>query len=169
MVLHLDMAAMTATLAQDVVHPTEILSVSQGNMQQLANGNAFVGWGSAPVFSEFTPDGVLCFNGRLPGGVMSYRAYRAEWSGRPAALPDLVIEADGEDLSLHVSWNGATGIALWRVLAGETPESLGLVRSMQRTGFETAIVVRTTAPCLAAQAVDRAGTVLGQSAPIWRT
>lgn len=168
MVLQLDMARMTASLAKAVIHPTEILSVSQGNMQQLDNGNAFIGWGSAPVFSEFTPDGVLCFNGRLPRGVMSYRAYRGEWSGRPAALPDVVIEEASDGPTLYVSWNGATGVAGWRVLAGETPESLGVVRSIQRTGFETAIAVRTGAPCLAVQAVDRAGMVLGQSAPVWR-
>lgn len=67
MVLDLDMGTMTATLTYQYIHPTAILSVSQRNMQVLPNGNLFVGWGSAPVFSEFGPEGDLRFNGRLPG------------------------------------------------------------------------------------------------------
>ena len=169
MVLRLDMAAMRATLVKEVIHPTEILSVSQGNMELLSNGNAFVGWGSAPVFSEFTADGTLCFNGRLPAGVMSYRAFRAPWRGRPGTPPDVAVDEEGDDgPTLYVSWNGATDVASWRVLAGANPEVLGLVRSARRTGFETTIPIRTDARCLVVQAVDGSGTVLGASEPVWR-
>ena len=48
------------------------------------NGNVFVGWGAAPVFSEFSPGGRLLFDGRLTKGKGNYRAIREPWTGRPA-------------------------------------------------------------------------------------
>jgi len=42
-------------------------------------GDLFVGWGSLPYFSEFSPSAKLIFNARFPAGVNSYRAYRLPW------------------------------------------------------------------------------------------
>jgi hypothetical protein len=165
--LDLDTEAMTASLARQFVHPTEITSVSQGNMQVLSNGNAFVGWGSAPVFSEFGPEGSLRFNARFPATVTSYRAYRFPWIGLPSDAPAVVVEPDVDSaVTVYVSWNGATEVATWAVLAGADPARLAPVTAAPRTGFETAIILRTAEPYLAVQALDAAGQVLGVSAVV---
>ena len=164
LVLRLDEERMTAALVREYVHPTKVLSISQGNVQVLPNGNVFVGWGSSPVFSEFGPDGELRFNGRLPAGAMSYRAYRAPWVGRPSAPPDIAAEAGaGGAVTIYASWNGATEVAHWRVLAGPEPAGLGFVRSAPRAGFETAIALESGAGYVAVEALDAAGQVLGRS------
>lgn len=162
LVLDLDMETMRASLVREYVHPTGIVSVSQGNMQVLENGNVFIGWGSAPVFSEFSADGDLRFNGRLPGGVMSYRAFRFPWTGRPAAPPDMAI-VDG---IVYASWNGATEVASWQVLSGEAPDELSPVASAPRSGFETAVAGRFRGAWLAVRALDADGNALGMSGPV---
>ncbi len=164
LVLELDMDAMTATLAREYVHPEGIVSGSQANLQTLPNGNAFVGWGSAPDFSEFTEDGELVFNGRFPEGGTSYRAYRFPWSGQPVDPPDLAAEISAEgEATVYVSWNGATEVETWQILAGPDAQQLQPVGSVSRTGFETAIVVETTEPYVAAQALDGDNNALGTS------
>lgn len=58
-----------------------ISSTSQGSMELLPNGNAFVGWGNEPVLSEYSPSGKLIFQATLPSGINSYRAFRSRWPG----------------------------------------------------------------------------------------
>jgi len=166
-VLQLDTEASTATLARAIVHPTGIVSVSQGNTQLLENGNSFIGWGSAPVFSEFDANGELVFNGRFPDSITSYRAYRFPWVGQPDNAPAVAAEAgSGNDVNVYASWNGATEVATWRVLAGPDPDNLQDVDTASRSGFETTITVQTTEPYVAVQAEDDAGKVLGVSSAI---
>jgi hypothetical protein len=166
-VLDLDTDAMTATLVREFVHPTRIVSQSQGNNQILSNGNSFVGWGSSPVFSEFSPDGELLFNGRFPKGVTSYRAYRYPWVGQPQDDPAIAVDlASGTKVTVYTSWNGATEVARWSVLAGPDVDNLEVVDSAERTGFETTITVETTEPFVAVQAEDASGNVLGVSPAI---
>jgi hypothetical protein len=160
MALTLDEDAMTATLAQEIVHPTHILSTSQGNAQRLPNDNMFVGWGSAPVFSEFSNDGELIFNGRFPTNCNSYRAYRFPWSGQPADPPDFAVRVIGSGAIVYASWNGATDVAHWRVIAGPTPEEMEIVGGAERAGFETSIRVGTVEEWYSVQALDAAGNVI---------
>lgn len=164
LVLDLDMETMTATVAREYIHPERVLARSQANMQTLLNGNVFIGWGSAPDFSEFTPDGELIFNGRFPEGAQSYRAYRFPWSAQPTEPPVAVAETgvDGA-VTVYVSWNGATEVASWRVLAGPDPADLVEIAAAPRAGFETAIEVATDAPWLAVEALDDGGAILGAS------
>lgn len=166
-VLRLDEEARTATLVREYLHPTGVLSVSQGNMQVLPNGNVFIGWGSAPVFSEFDAEGNFLFNGRFPTGANSYRAYRFPWVGTPGAPPDLAVETGlGDDLTVYVSWNGATEVVDWEVLAGPAPEGLAPAARGAKIGFETALAVTTAEPYLAVRALDANGEVLGVTEPI---
>jgi hypothetical protein len=166
MVLQLDEENQVATLVREYVHPTGVLSVSQGNMQVLPNGNVFVGWGSAPVFTEWTAEGSLQFNGRFEAKGSSYRAYRFPWVGTPASPPDAVYERGlGDEVTAYASWNGATEVAVWEVVAGPTADALEVVARVPRSGFETAIRARTGEPLVAVQAVDADGAVLGTSAP----
>ena len=41
---------------------------AMGNVQQLADGGVFVGWGTDGSFSEFGPDGRLRFDARFVDG-----------------------------------------------------------------------------------------------------
>lgn len=162
LVLDLDVETMRAGMVREYIHPTGIVSVSQGNMQALPEGNVFVGWGSAPVFSEFGPEGDLRFNVRFPIGVMSYRAFRFPWLGRPAALPDIAFVDD----VVYASWNGATEVASWQVLTGDAPDALEPGSITDRSGFETAIEGEFSGSWVAVQALDAVGNTLGESAPI---
>jgi hypothetical protein len=167
LVLALDEEVMTATVVREYVHPTEILSTSQANMQVLPNGNVFIGWGSAPVFSELSPEGEVLFEGRFPAGGNSYRAYRFPWVGEPAEPPAVAVEHDGDGtMTVFASWNGATEVARWRVLAGPSPTDLIEVGSADRNGFETEIDVQTGAAYVAVEALDATGAIVGASGSI---
>jgi hypothetical protein len=165
LVLELDEDDMTSTLVREYPHPEGRLVGTQGNVQVLPNGNVFVGWGSGPLFSEFSRDGELLFDARFPPEVESYRAFRFPWSGYPSDDPALAAESgSGDELTLYASWNGATEVAGWQVLAGPAPERLEPVGSAApREGFETAITVRTVEPYVGVQARDGSGRVLGTS------
>lgn len=158
LVLQLDETLREATVVQEYTHPTEILSVSQGNMQTLPNGHRFIGWGSAPVFSEFDAEGNLLFSGRYPQGTNSYRAYRYEWEGHPAEPPTVAVEQGlGNQLTIYVSWNGDTQTALWQVHAGDDPNDLQPAGTVLRRGFETEITIETSASLIAVLAQDADG------------
>ena len=159
--LELDETSRSARVADEWVHPDRLLSETQGNTQVLPNGNVFVGWGSQPAFSEFTAGGELVFDGRIGEGNDNYRAYRGTWTGRPTTRPALVID-DGEAV---VSWNGATGVDRWQLLAGPRRSALRPVATAPRRGFETTLRVPSGARYVAARAIGPAGRNLGESPP----
>jgi hypothetical protein len=160
-VLKLDEEAMTAKLVHEYTHPHKVLSATQGNVQVLENGNVFVGWGSEPVFSEFSSDGELLFSASFPAESESYRAFRFPWSGKPYGEPAVAVEAGPDEVTLYTSWNGATEVADWEVLAGPGPDRLEPAGSVPRKGFETVIKVNTTEPYVGVRAKDTSGKVLG--------
>jgi hypothetical protein len=69
---------------------------------------------------------------------------------------------------VYVSWNGATEVASWRVLAGSTPATLKPAGSAAKTGFETALPLSAAAAgqYVAVQALAGTGAVLGTSRTI---
>ncbi len=166
-VVDLDMDAMKATLVREYTHPGKPLATSQGNLQMLPNSNVFVGWGTEPYSSEYGHDGKLIFDLQFAGKTQSYRAFRLPWSGRPAEDPAVVAEKgkDGK-VNVYASWNGATEVATWRVLAGASPEELEPVGSVPWAGFETAMAIRTDEPYVAVRAEDDSGQVLRTSEAI---
>jgi hypothetical protein len=166
-VLALDKQTMTATLVSSFVHPTQLLAASQGDFQPLAGGNWFVGWGQEPFFSEFSPEGRMLFDAHLPNAYQSYTVLKFPWSGGPTQPPALAVRAVSEGgVVAYASWNGATEVASWRVLAGSSPTILKQVGSTAKTGFETAIALSTAPRYLAVQALDEAGAVIGISATV---
>lgn len=139
--LDLDMDAMTAELVREYRNPDREMAFSQANMQLLPNGNVFIGWGSLPRFTEYSPDGEVRFDARLSPEAQSYRAFRHSWTGRPATRPAVVAEAaSGGAAVVYASWNGATEVADWQVLAGRNEDRLEPVTTVPRDGFETTIV-----------------------------
>jgi hypothetical protein len=163
-VVELDMNKMRATLLREYTSPEKLLATSQGNVQMLPNTNVFIGWGSEPFFSEFSYDGRMLFNAYVRPEHESYRAFRFPWVGQPSEDPAVAAETgpDGK-VTVYTSWNGATEVASWQVLAGPNPEGLKPVGSAPRDGFETAIMVHTAEQYVGVQAKDRSGRVLGIS------
>jgi hypothetical protein len=169
-VIALDQATHTATLARQLVHPgTPILTPSQGNAQALPEDEEFVGWGEVGYASEFSAAGALDFDMHLPPGGSCYRAYRMPWSATPAHAPTLAAAAGaGATTVVYASWNGATAVTGWRVFAGRSPNALTAVGQFSRAGFETEMTVPGTLHYLAVQALGPAGQVLGSSRAVLR-
>ena len=165
--LALDSSAMTATLAQ--VYPIDPprLAIAMGNVQQLPDGGAFVGWGTAGGCTEIGPDGSLRFDSRFTGNGWSYRALRHTWVGRPRIKPTVVTAADTATggTTVHVSWNGATDVAAWQIRAGARRDGLAVVRTVARSGFETAATVPQLTGYVAVTGLDGSGRALGSSVP----
>ena len=167
-VLDVDEKNMKASLVREYIHPDKQYADASGNVQLLPNGNVFIGWGRALHFSEFSHDGKqLLFDGKLPEGNRSYRVFRCEWSGDPTDRPTCVGERTSEgDVTLYASWNGATEVASWEVLAGPRSDRLKSVGSAPRNGFETTMVVSTSDQYVAVRAKDGSDSVLGTTEPI---
>ena len=68
-----------------------------------------------------------------------------------------------EETIVHASWNGATDVAAWRVLAGEQPASLSEQAQIAAEGFESSTILPKEHSYVAVQALDAAGHVLGTS------
>jgi Arylsulfotransferase (ASST) len=170
LVVGLDAQAKTETLLAAYAHSSpQLSSGSQGDVQALTSGSTFVGWGSEPYFSEYGSSGQLLYDAHWHGSYESYRAYRFPWEARPASPPALAIApgaVSSAPATAYVSWNGATEVASWRVLAGSSASQLAQVASAARNGFETAISVPGDEAYLAAQALNAAGAVIGTSATI---
>jgi hypothetical protein len=141
-------------------HPDGIITI-------FSNGNVFVGWGSAPVFSEFSYEGVLLFSAAFPTEGESYRAFRFPGSGQSTDEPAVATESGSEDeVTLYASWNGATEVTTWQVLAGSGPDKLELLGSAPRLGFETVITLHTTEPYVGLKAMNDSGKALGTTSTI---
>ncbi|HSZ70898.1 MAG TPA: arylsulfotransferase family protein [Solirubrobacteraceae bacterium] len=162
----LDFHTHTARLASAYTHPdAPLLAASQGNMQTLASGHAVVGYGGVPAISEYAADGALLFDAHLPYDMSFYRAFRHPWNGRPLSPPTVLASLNntGEETIVHASWNGATEVAAWRVLAGKDAGSLAAQAAIPASGFESSTTLPTTYARVAVQALDAAGHVLGTS------
>jgi Arylsulfotransferase (ASST) len=166
-ILDPDEREMKATLVHEYTHPDEQHAHAAGNAQVLPNGNVFVGWGRALAVSEFSREGELLFDLRLPPQNKTYRAFRFPWSAQPSDRPAAAAERTSEEeVRIYASWNGATEVATWEVLAGPSPGHLESLDSVPRDGFETALLARTAEPYVAVRAQDRSGQILGASEPI---
>jgi arylsulfotransferase ASST len=158
--LRLDERAKTASVAQEWEHPDALLSPTQGSMQSLDGGGAFVGWGGQqPYFTEFAADGRTLFDARfVRPDVESYRAYRSPWRARGEGRPSVVATRTGQHTSVWVSWNGATDVASWRVHPDRGP-----VSTWPRSRFETAITLDRRTRAVVVEALDASGAVLASS------
>ena len=164
--IRLDLERKTATLAQALKHPENLLSATQGGAQRLPNGGMFVGWGSRRYFTEYDAAGRVVLDGHFGIGGDNYRAYKFPWQGRPARPPALVATRRGDRIGARVSWNGATDVATWELWAGPRADALTRVKGQPRAGFETAISAVTAGRFVQARALDIGGAVLGSSATI---
>ncbi len=164
--IRLDFNTHEAQLVSAFTHPNSpLLAASQGNMQTLADGNTVVGYGGVPAISEYAADGSLLFDAHQPYDMAFYRAFRYPWNGRPLSPPAVLADLNNtaEETIVHVSWNGASEVAAWRVLAGMHPGSLTAQATIPVSGFESSTTLPNKYAYVAVQALDSAGHVLGTS------
>jgi hypothetical protein len=161
--LRVDERGKTTKVIRELKHPKKLLAATQGGAQPLANGNTFVGWGSQRYFSEYDAEGELVFDAELARGNDSYRAYRMPWTGRPAARPRVVASVSGGTVTATASWNGATEVARWQLLAGPSEDALEPVADAEAEDFETEVEGETEQPLVAMRALDADGNELATS------
>lgn len=164
--LDIDETARSVALAEQYIHDG-YLADAMGSMQGLADGGAFIGWGTVPGFSEFSPEGArLRLDAVFAGGGESYRAFRRPWTGQPTDRPAVALaQVDGTPCAF-ASWNGSTLLRSWRVNAGATPEALSPGRPVPSAGLETRIPLDAGQRYIAVDALDGDGRVLNRVGPL---
>jgi len=154
----------TVTLAKQFEHSPGLNTNFEGNSQLLPNGDLFVGWGQQPYFTEFNSAGKEVFDARFTSNTSSYRAYKLNWSGQPGGAPSMVLAPNNDGTTeLWTSWNGATAVSSWRVLAGTSANTLVPLQTANWNGFETAIAAPSGVADFEVQALGSGGNVLATS------
>lgn len=159
----------TVSLVRKYDHPNGGITNSRGSLQYLPNGNAFLGWTYGSLLSEHAFGGKLLMKAHFKlGNAHTYRAYKFRWTGRPSEPPTvhgLVMRKFWHtETVVHMSWNGATEVDSWRVYrtnADDTEPTF--IASMDRQGFESAMMFETDSQFLVAEAYDADGNQLGRS------
>ncbi len=162
-----DTSGHTVSLVKAFTNPSRtLLASSQGNTLSLPGGNWLMGYGGLPNFTEYDSSGHVLLDGTLGKNVQDFRTYLAPWSATAPGRPSLAAKAAGGAATVAASWNGATSVASWRVLAGASSGSLAPVATAAKAGFETTLKASTAGPYFAVQALDGSGNVLGTSATV---
>jgi Arylsulfotransferase (ASST) len=143
-----------------------LLTYSQGNVQLLTDGNTLVDFGSVPYFTEFDSAGKQLFSIHFSRPLQTYRAYRHPWWGEPTTPPAIATATTPHGTLVYASWNGATDVSSWRVLAGTTqdPSAMTPLGQFPKKDFETSISVASKAPYFAVEALNTNGQLRGTSA-----
>jgi hypothetical protein len=166
MLLKLNTVSHKATLIKAYRHKPPFKAQFLGSMQVLPKGNALVGWGSPySYFTEFSKSGKTILDVQWPNKDQSYRALFAPasgsgaWVGTPYYPPLGAAKTKGGKTTVYASWNGATEVAKWEVLAG-SGSHLTEVASHSRSGFETKISLKKSYSTYEVEALDSSGHVL---------
>ncbi|HZL55105.1 MAG TPA: arylsulfotransferase family protein [Solirubrobacteraceae bacterium] len=165
LVLRPDTATHTVTLVKQFTNPNStLLASSQGDMLNLPGGNWLMGYGGLPNFTEYDPSGHVLFDATLGTNVQDFRTFVAPWSAQPPTVPQVAAQSAGAgQVTVEASWNGATTVSAWKVLAGAGASSLSAVATVPKAGFETTTTIHTTEPEVAVAALDSSGRTLASS------
>jgi hypothetical protein len=167
LVLRIDEIDHRVSLVRAILPPSQLWAQTQGDIQLLPNGDYWLGWGDTGEISEDSPSGRVLYVAHSPDDTQIYRAQRFPWVGEPLTAPALAVDRAGNRLRLYASWNGATDVAAWRVLAGAAAASLAPSGPPVRSsGFETELAAPSSAAYVEAQALGREGQVLGASTEV---
>jgi arylsulfotransferase ASST len=167
LILQLNYRRHRASLVRQFARSSSTSAQSEGSLQRLPGGNVFAGFGSEPFFSEFSSRGKLLLDASLPPDDGTYRTYRFPWRASPKTKPVIVAQRQGAGgVSLFASWNGATRVAKWQFLAGQSAGSLSRVATASKRSFETQVDLSSSATVFAVRAIDSEGRVIGRSAAV---
>jgi hypothetical protein len=166
--LNVDEKKMRVSVRKAYRYRRPLKAFSQGSTQVLGNGDVFVGWGgNEPYFSEYTAKGRVVMDAHFkPEGDDSYRAFRFPWHARPEHAPDVAGLAHDGSTDVYASWNGATDVARWVILAGKSKAALVPVKAVDRDGFETKATLGGQPAFVQVRALDASGKPLGTSRPV---
>ncbi|KAJ5912359.1 hypothetical protein N7504_001242 [Penicillium tannophilum] len=158
-IVELDTKKRTARLIASFRAPGDLSVRSQGNLQLLPNGNAFINWGYEGAISEHKPDGTTIFfskldSGRLGPGSENYRAFKFDWHALPDEEPALVAFKESNGTSLHVSWNGDTETIMWMFYEEQSNGERNLLGRALKDGFETRLRTKKKPARVLAEAYD---------------
>jgi Arylsulfotransferase (ASST) len=151
------------------LHSKAALADSEGSFQTLPNGSSFIGFGATQFFADFSTTGALQYEASLPDDDGSYREYALPWSATPKTKPVAAAVRVRNQYDVYASWNGATTVARWQVLAQTVSSGpWKLLRTVARHGFETETTETSVLGCanFEVRALNAAGKVLGTSKPI---
>ncbi|MCJ1386068.1 hypothetical protein MMC17_009193 [Xylographa soralifera] len=177
-VVAINNSTMNATLLQAFPNPAPygpndtsggLVSASQGNLQMLPNGNAFLGWGSNAFISESTADGTPIFSAYFATtGALHYRAYKFNFTSYPTDVPALYTYAqnDSAPTAFYASWNGATEVASWTYYGGSSATDMKKLGTSSKNGFETVATQAGYQNFTMVEAVASNGTGLANSSVI---
>ncbi len=170
LLLRPDFSNHTVALVRRFANPSKtLLASSQGNTLTLPGGDWLLGYGGLPNFTEFDAAGHVLLDGTLGKNVQDFRTYLSPWSGQPAYPPSVAAQSAGAGVNVQASWNGATDVSSWQVLAGSSATSLAPVASAPRQGFETQIALSAGGvgtQYVQVRALGSAGQTLGTSAAV---
>ncbi|KAJ5089672.1 hypothetical protein N7532_008356 [Penicillium argentinense] len=160
-VVELDTEKWTAKLIAEFRVPGDLSVRSQGNLQLLPNGNAFINWGYNGFMSEHKPDGTTIFltgldSGKFGPGSENYRAFKFDWHAKPYEEPALVAFTESNGTSLYVSWNGDTETNVWKFFE-KSDSGKKLLGQTKRNGFETSFHTTRKPAQVLAEAYDSHG------------
>lgn len=145
-------------------HRPPLIIGSCGSLQLLSGGNVLVGWSN--YLSEYSRSGKQLLDARWPGLDRGYRArYTDTWVGKPYYPPSGAVRQLHGRTVVYASWNGATQVSRWAVLAGGSTQALRRVGTQARTGFETHLILNRRYRVYEVQALDARGRVLRTSRP----
>ncbi len=99
----------------------------------------------------------------FPDPDQSYRVVLEPWVGTPLYPPVAVARRQDGNTTVYASWNGATQVVSWKVLAGPAAGRLAPVASAAKSGFETAIGVPQSDTTFQVEAMDANGRVIARS------
>ncbi|PSK33576.1 hypothetical protein B9Z65_7463 [Elsinoe australis] len=154
-----------------------------------------LGYGNDPGWTEYSLNGTVIWDVALgPTGIDrfsadNYRALKVNFTGAPTWLPRIAVGPrkeyvfdEGEGMfavrrtgpdgvgrkndTVYFSWNGATEVRKWVLLAGNATRGLGwedYVGYVERRGFEESWVVGEETKFVMAVAVDGRDRVLGRT------
>jgi len=163
----LDDTAHTATAVTTWNHSPGVFGVIVGSNRLLDNGDELVSYGSTGTATEYDKTGAKVWESQFGDGAWPYRTLRVEgWHALPAEPPALASDRSGTAVTGYASWNGATDVASWVLLAGPSADQLRPVSAVTpRSGFETTLTGTVTAQdtVLVAEARDGSGGVLRRS------
>jgi Arylsulfotransferase (ASST) len=164
LVLKLNMGKKTASMTRQYIRGKHFYAEFLGDTDLLSNGGAVIGWGSQPFFSEYGRSGKLLLDAQFPANSdRTYRATLDHWTGTPSKPPVGAVKTKGGRATVYASWNGATGVFKWRVLAGNSATHLSAVATKGNTGFETKIALSKKYKKYEVAALDSKGKTMASS------
>ncbi len=163
--LNLRAHTVTENNNKELRHKPDFYGEATGDAEHLPNGDTFISWGTTGKATEYNAQGEPVSEITTP---MTYRMLKAPWHAKPKTRPAVATAMRSDSrATAYASWNGATEVGKWEVLAGTNANKLRVVATAKPTGFETAITLPSAASTgyVQIRAVNASGTTLKDSVP----